>query len=195
LNLVKKHFSDSDKNIYKLINRNSESKEINIVFLHSKLFDPNIKTDYTIYHLSNAILEIKNDFKYLQQKNFILVGCFTNYQNENSLITELSEIENFKWNKIKDYYPNDFIFLNNCELSDDNINTSDWINNIILPPSLNIEKNKNEISFFYFNKIQDDGIFYKIEVFIPNSIKIEYSLIINLLQKHLVLKNADNKIK
>jgi hypothetical protein len=201
LNIIRKQHTNNEDFFNKYTKH--DENNVNIIFIHSKLQDFNFKTDSTVYHLKNAILEIKNANSFLHGKDFVVVGHFKNYQNENTLIKQLSESENYRWDKLKDYYPNDYIFLNNAEYLDDKINTNDWVHSNLFPPSIIDFKNcclkriETEEDIFYYSKIKDDGIFYKTEIFLPKSMrKTEYfQMLVNLFNIHIKLKNVDNSEK
>lgn len=104
-----------------------------------------------------------------KQADFIIIGSYDGYLNENELIAQLNDVDpNIVTEIISDYFQNDFLLLNNMEFINDPPYTSDW-SDLIFPPKFTNKLNPNEspLNLFFFQKYKPDGKFYKTELYLP----------------------------
>jgi hypothetical protein len=193
---VKKTYNDYDK-----------SKK-SIICLNCKLqgrilplkINPNIKS--AIDHINTLWNNLS------KQSKFILISNYLNYSNENELIILLNE-NNIISEPVRDYFQNDFLLLNNMEFMNEKPYTMDW-NNLIFSPLLLDKKDDKYClkdidsihkmedcnkKIFFFQKIKDDGMFYKSEIFIPieDMRKITFLNVISMSHDLLNKKQQEEK--
>ena len=182
---------------YDLLNSN---KSI-LIYISSKIFNLT-KPKYSNPHMDSAINKINNISDKLKKLNNVLfIGVFFNYKYEDNLIFDLTN--DAKINipndiQLKDYFHNDFLFLNNAEFISEKTNTNGWKDIIFSPNFLNNDSRKLILNselpneFYYYQKLKLDGIFYKIEIY-KNNLDFNFKTI--TIIKELIERNERNKIR
>lgn len=149
--------------------------KIGIIHMNGKLLG-RAKSAQTNPYITATINNINNIFNRLvSQSNFILIGSYLNYIFENTLILQLDESTEFNnQDKISNFFQNDFLLLNNMEFMMEKPYTLGWPSPLYPPFILDMDNKKIDMSkiskFFFFQKIKDDGVFYKTEVYMPNNL-------------------------
>lgn len=147
-----------------------------IIHINSKMFG-RVKPTPTNPYITATINKINNISNRLKNRtDNIFIGNYLNYIFENELILDLDKNSTFRNDgKISNYFQNDFLLLNNMEFLTELHNTKNWHQFIIPPSFLKINtkslalKQINDMPdfLFFFQRIQDDGMFYRTELYIP----------------------------
>ena len=151
----------------------------------------------------SAINQINKVWKKLsEQSGFIVIGNYSYFLYEDEFISQLNGSK-FISETISNYFPNDFLLLNNMEFIYEKSDTRGWSEQIFSPLLLekidehyklkDIEKIKElKKEIFLFQKIKLDGEFHKTDIYIPDKYMNQdnFNRVVSLSKELLRLKNT-----
>lgn len=185
-----------------------EQTNTNIICVNCKLRGRKMP-DKISPNLHSTISHINTLWRILASKStFSIIGNYKNYLNEDELIRQLNgNGSKFISGTISNYFQNDFLLLNNMEfMNNEEPYTSEWADRIFAPSLLAEKKGKyylkdiddikqNKDKIFLYQKIKEDGMFYKTEIYIPENdfTQGNFNKIISLSMELLKLKQQEEK--